>query len=54
VEHVLLCFRSHDPQVSLEPVVQGPAEVVQEAAQVDVREIVKLVVEWFKRLLKDS
>jgi hypothetical protein len=27
-EHVLLCFRSHDPQVSLEPVVQGPVEGV--------------------------
>jgi hypothetical protein len=36
-EHVLLCFCSHNPQVSLEPVVQGPAEGVQEAAQVDVR-----------------
>jgi hypothetical protein len=27
-KHVLLCFRSHDPQVSLELVVQGPAEGV--------------------------
>jgi hypothetical protein len=36
VEHVLLCFHSHDPQVSLEPVVQGSTEVVQEVAQVDV------------------
>jgi hypothetical protein len=44
-EHVLLCFRSHDPQVSLEPMVQGPTEGVQEATQVGVRETVKLVVE---------
>jgi hypothetical protein len=43
-KHVLLCFRSHDPQVSLMPVVQGPAEGVQEAA--------KLVVERFEHLLK--
>jgi hypothetical protein len=27
-EHVLLCFRSHEPQVSLESVVHGPAEGV--------------------------
>jgi hypothetical protein len=27
-EHVLLCFCNHDPQVSLESVVQGPTEGV--------------------------
>jgi hypothetical protein len=32
-EHLLLCLRSQDPQVSLEPVVQGPAEQIPEAAQ---------------------
>jgi hypothetical protein len=53
-EHVLLCFRSQDPQVSLEPVVQGPAEKVQEAAQVDVRETAKLVAERFERQPKDA
>jgi hypothetical protein len=31
-EHVLMCFCSRDPKVSLEPVVQGPAEEVEEAA----------------------
>jgi hypothetical protein len=35
-EHMLLCFHSQEPQVSLEPVVQGPAEQVSEATQVDV------------------
>jgi hypothetical protein len=35
-EHVLLCLRSQDPQVSLELVVQGHAEQILEAAQVDV------------------
>jgi hypothetical protein len=34
------------------PVVQGPAEGVQEAAQVGIRETAKLVVERFERLLK--
>jgi hypothetical protein len=53
-EHVLLCFRSHDPQVSLEPVVQGPAEDVQEATQVGVRETAKLVAERFERLPEDA
>jgi Ni,Fe-hydrogenase maturation factor len=37
------------PQVSLEPVVQGPTEEVQEALQVGVQEIVKLVAERFER-----
>jgi hypothetical protein len=53
-EHVLLCFRSHDPQVSLELVVQGPAEDVQEATQVGVRETAKLVAERFERLPEDA
>jgi hypothetical protein len=48
VEHVLLCFRNQDPQVLLEPVVQGPAKRVQEAAQVGVWETAKLVVERFE------
>jgi hypothetical protein len=48
VEHVLLCFRNQDPQVLLEPVVQGPAKRVQEVAQVGVWETPKLVVEWFE------
>jgi hypothetical protein len=28
-EHTLMCFRSWDPEVSLELVVQGPAEEVE-------------------------
>jgi hypothetical protein len=49
-EHVLLCLHSHDPQVSLEPVVEGPAEEVLKVAQVGVRESAKLVVERFEHL----
>jgi hypothetical protein len=45
VEHVLLCLRSQDPQVSLEPVVQGPAEQILEVAQVDVQEVAKVIAE---------
>jgi hypothetical protein len=53
-EHMLLCFHNHDPQVSLEPMVQGPAEGVQEATQVGVQETVKLVAERFERLPEDA
>jgi hypothetical protein len=47
-KHVLLCLRSQDPQVSLEPLVQGPAEQIPEAAHVSVREAAKVVVERFE------
>jgi hypothetical protein len=51
---MLLCFRSQDPQVSLELMLQGPAEEVQEAAQVGVRETAKLVAEWFEHQPEDA
>jgi hypothetical protein len=38
-----------DPQVSLELVVQGPAEEISEATQVGIWETVKLVAERFER-----
>jgi hypothetical protein len=53
-EHVLMCFRSQDPQVSLESVVQGPTEEVLEAVQVGVWETVKLVAERFERQPEDA
>jgi hypothetical protein len=49
VEHVLMCFHSQDPQVFLESVVQGPDKEVPEAAQIGVRETVKLIAERFER-----
>jgi hypothetical protein len=36
VEHMLLCFRSRDPHVSLEPVAQGPDVETEEVAQADI------------------
>jgi hypothetical protein len=54
VEHMLMCFRSQDPQVSLEPVVQGPTKEVQEAAQDGVWETVKLVAERFECQPEDA
>jgi hypothetical protein len=54
VEHVLLCFCSQDPQVSLESVVEGPAKQVQEAAQVSVWETTKVVAERFEHKPEDA
>jgi hypothetical protein len=36
VEYVLICFRSQDPQISLEPVAEGPVTEMEEAAQAGV------------------
>jgi hypothetical protein len=35
-EHVLLCFSSQDPQVSLEPVAQGPVAETEEVARASI------------------
>jgi hypothetical protein len=53
-EHVLLCFCSRDPQVSLESVAQGPDAEMDEATQVDVKDTVKLVAAWFERQAEDA
>jgi hypothetical protein len=39
VKHVLMCFHSHDPAISLEPVVQGPAEEPAEAAAAALKKL---------------
>jgi hypothetical protein len=54
VEHVLTCFRSQGPQVSLEPVVQGPAMKLKQAALVGVEDTAKLVAKWFERQPEDA
>jgi hypothetical protein len=48
-EYVLTCFRSQDPQISLEPVVQGPILETTEAARVGVEDTVRLVAKLFER-----
>jgi uncharacterized protein (DUF3084 family) len=53
-EHVLLCFRSRDPNISLEPVVQGPTEEPAEAATADVEDAARAVADRFKRKPEDS
>jgi hypothetical protein len=48
-EHVLTCFRSHDPAVSLSPVLLGPLEEAAAAAQEGVQEAVDIVVSRLER-----
>jgi hypothetical protein len=52
--HVLMCFRSRDPGISLEPVVQGPVEGSAEATRDDVEEAARAVAERFKREPEDA
>jgi hypothetical protein len=51
---VLMCFRSRDPSISLEPVVQGPVEGSMEAARDDIEDVVRAVAERFEREPKDT
>jgi hypothetical protein len=53
-EHVLMCFRSRDPAISLEPVVQGPTEEPAGAAASGVEDAARAVADRFKREPEDS
>jgi hypothetical protein len=53
-DHMLMCFWSRDPSISLEPVVHGPVEGSAEAARDGVEEAVRAVAERFKREPKDA
>jgi hypothetical protein len=48
-EHMMMCFRSWDPQTTLEPVMQGPDEEPEEAAKTGVEEATRVVAERFER-----
>jgi hypothetical protein len=49
VEYVLACFRSHDPTISLAPVIAGPVAATEDAARESVQDVVELVAERFQR-----
>jgi hypothetical protein len=51
---VLMCFRSHDPSISLEPVVQGLVKGSAEAVRDDVEDAAHAVAERFDRELEDA
>jgi hypothetical protein len=49
VEYVLTCFRSHDPAISLAPVIAGQVAATKDAAREGVQDVVELVAERFQR-----
>jgi hypothetical protein len=49
IEYVLTCFRSHDPAVSLGPVIAGPVANTEDAAREGVQDAVDTVVGRFQR-----
>jgi hypothetical protein len=48
IEYVLTCFRSHDPAISLEPVIAGPVAATEDVARESVQDVVELVAERFQ------
>ena len=49
IEYILTCFRSHDPAISLQPVIAGPMADTEDAAREGVQDAVELVAERFQR-----
>jgi hypothetical protein len=44
-----VCLRSHDPSISLAPIVEGPVPETEEAARESVQEVVEVVAARFER-----
>jgi hypothetical protein len=53
-DHVLMCFQSRDPSISLVPVVQGPVEGSAEATRDNVEDAARAVAERFEREPEDA
>jgi hypothetical protein len=53
-DHVLMCFRSHNPSISLEPAVQEPVEGFAEAARDCIEDGAHVVAERFEREPEDT
>jgi hypothetical protein len=49
IKYVLTCFQSHDPAVSLGPVIAGPVADTEDAAREGVQDAVDVVVGRFQR-----
>jgi hypothetical protein len=49
VEYILTCFWSHDPTISLEPLISGPVADTEDAAREGIKDVVELVAERFQR-----
>ena len=53
-EHILTCLRSHDPAISLAPVLDGPVVKMEASAREGVRDVVDFIAAYFKREPADS
>jgi hypothetical protein len=49
IEYILTCFQSHDPAISLEPVIVGPVADTEDTAREGIQDTVALVAERFQR-----
>jgi hypothetical protein len=49
IEYILTCFRSHDPAISLGPVITGPVADTEDAARGSVQDVVDVVAQRFQR-----
>jgi hypothetical protein len=54
VDHVLTCFQSHDPAISLTPVLEGPVPEAEAAAREGVQEVVEIVASRFERNMEPN
>jgi hypothetical protein len=48
-EYILTCFRSHDPAISLEPMIAGSVADTEDAARGSVQDAVDAVAKRFQR-----
>jgi hypothetical protein len=48
VDYVLTCLRSHDPAISLAPVIDGPVAAIEDAARESVQDEVEMVATHFQ------
>jgi hypothetical protein len=48
VDHVLTCFWSHDPTISLTPVLMGPVLEAEATAREGIQEAVEIVASRFE------
>jgi hypothetical protein len=49
IEYILTCFRSHDPAISLEPVISGLVADTEDTAREGIQDTVEVVAERFQR-----
>ena len=53
-EYILTCLRSHNPTISLAPVVDGLVAETEASARESVQEVLDFVAAYFKREPADS